>query len=96
MTLLSKQEEKFYINKGDNKESVPTDAFLEKRHARFVIPEDAQETARKYNDVLKGLNKKKTLLLDSKPMSTNLTMLKRQSTLALRGAYQSAKQIDFD
>lgn len=36
--LLSKKEEKFYINKGDDKDKMPTDEFLEKKHARFVIP----------------------------------------------------------
>ena len=87
VTLLSKEESKFYINKGDDKEHVPTDEFLEKRHARFVIPEDAQETTRKHQEFIKGLNKKK---LDNKALpSTNLTMLKKQSTLVMRDAYNS-------
>jgi hypothetical protein len=36
--LLSTREEKFYIRKGDDPEMVPTDAFLETKHARFVVP----------------------------------------------------------
>lgn len=40
--LLSTKEEKFYINKGDDKEKVPTDEFLEKKHARFVVPQEAE------------------------------------------------------
>jgi len=38
VTLLSTREEKFCIKKGDDPEMVPTDAFLETKHARFVMP----------------------------------------------------------
>ena len=86
MTLLSKSESKFYINKGDDKDHVPTDEFLEKKHARFVVPEEALETGRKHSEMIKGLDRKRSLLPAQKQTSTNLSMLKRQSTLAIREA----------
>ena len=43
VTLLSNKEEKFPIKKGDDPETVPSDEFLETKHARFVISNFADD-----------------------------------------------------
>jgi len=44
VTLLSSREEKFVINKDDPKfkAMMPSDEFMEKKHARFVVPDEAK------------------------------------------------------
>lgn len=43
MSLLSSKEEKFVIHKDDPKVLMPSDEFMEKKHVRFVIPDDAKK-----------------------------------------------------
>ena len=42
VTLISSKEEKFIIHKDDPKAMMPSDEFMEKKHARFVMPQEAK------------------------------------------------------
>ena len=46
--VLSTHTDRQYFNKGDDMNDMPDDEFLAKKHARFVIPEEAE----KHNQVL--------------------------------------------
>mmetsp|Transcript_24946 Transcript_24946/g.33412 ORF Transcript_24946/g.33412 Transcript_24946/m.33412 type:complete len:142 (+) Transcript_24946:1411-1836(+) len=43
VALLKTSEEKFVIHKDDPKSLMPSDEFMEKKHARFVMPEKAKQ-----------------------------------------------------
>ena len=67
VTLLSVSEDKFLINKGDDKEKMPTDAFLEKKHARFVVPEEAYKKTYIQGEFMAHLDKKRSSVTSVTP-----------------------------
>ena len=56
VTILSTKEEKFEVTKGDGG---PSDEFLEERHARFVIPDEAASKKEVQGSIVHGLNERK-------------------------------------
>ena len=62
VTILSTKEDKFEIAKG---EGGPSDEFLEERHARFVIPDEAASKKEVQGSIVHGLNEKKKSTITS-------------------------------
>ena len=43
VAVLGSKEEKFVFRKGDDPDDIPSDEFLAKKHARFVVPAEAEK-----------------------------------------------------
>ena len=88
--LLAQREEKFVISKDDPKVMMPTDEFMEKKHARFVMPEEAKKNVDAQHAMVKGLNRKRREQRHSPKRSSlmgssNLERIKNESKMAMQG-----------
>lgn len=55
------------MNKGDDKSAMPSDEFMEKKHARFVILNDAKKKTNTTDEHVRNLNEKKASYATSTP-----------------------------
>ena len=73
---------------------MPSDEFLQKQHARFVVPKEAK-SARKIQDAfVQELKKKPTEIERRISQSTNLTMLRNQSNAAFDATQGSQSAVE--
>lgn len=82
MQLLSSTEDKFFINKGDDKTKIPTDEFLDKKHARFVDARAVKQMASNLDSAI-SMSKQRSYVSSPLPErlpSTNLASLKKQQS----------------
>jgi len=83
--ILSQTEDKFQVQKDGSKSDMPSDEFLEKKHARFVTPSNKQKHSEQ-QDLLLAQKKRKQVLHNQQSTllheNTNTTLAAKSTNLA--------------